>query len=137
MCWNFAVSLYHLHLKMYTNNSLWKKSIRPSSSAPTMLYFSPGNFTKWKQSYYILKVFEGNLKLVCQNATKRTSHLLLTVYFYLLNEMYIQMFECFVITLLKWMSYKNRLLFLYYNISRFYCFKKGLQSVLKTWQVLK
>ena len=35
------------------------------------------------------------------------------------------------------MSYKNRLLFTYYNILRFYCFKKSLQSVLKTWQVLK
>ena len=35
------------------------------------------------------------------------------------------------------MSYKNRLLFAYYNILRFYYFKKSLQSVPKTWQVLK
>ena len=35
------------------------------------------------------------------------------------------------------MSYKNRLLFPYYNILRFYYFKKSLQSVPKTWQVLK
>ena len=35
------------------------------------------------------------------------------------------------------MSYKNRLVFAYYNILTFYCFKKSLQSVLKTWQVLK
>ena len=35
------------------------------------------------------------------------------------------------------MSCKNRLVFTYYNILRFYCFKKSLQSVLKTWQVLK
>ena len=48
-----------------------------------------------------------------------------------------QRFECFVTTLLKWMSYKNRLVFTYFNILRFYCFKKSLQSVLKTWQVLK
>ena len=35
------------------------------------------------------------------------------------------------------MSYKNRLLFAYYNILRFYYFKKSLQSIAKTWQVLK
>ena len=47
------------------------------------------------------------------------------------------MFEYFVTTLLKWMSYKNRFVFAYYNIFRFCCFKKSLESVLKTWQVLK
>ena len=47
------------------------------------------------------------------------------------------MFECFVTTLLKRMSYKNRLVFAYCNILAFYCFKKSLQSVPKTWQVLK
>ena len=35
------------------------------------------------------------------------------------------------------MSYKNRLVFAYYNILRFYYFKKSFQSVPKTWQVLK
>ena len=45
------------------------------------------------------------------------------------------MFECFVITLLKWMKYKNRLTFAYYRIT-FWDFK-SLQSVSKTWQVLK
>ena len=40
------------------------------------------------------------------------------------------MFQCFVITLLKWMKYKNWLTFAYYSI-------KSLQSVSKTWQVLK
>ena len=47
------------------------------------------------------------------------------------------MFECFVTTLLKWISYKNSSVFGYYNILTFYCFKKSLQSVLKIWQVLK
>ena len=40
------------------------------------------------------------------------------------------MFQCFVITLLKWVKYKNRLTFAYYSI-------KSLQSVSKTWQVVK
>ena len=35
------------------------------------------------------------------------------------------------------MSYKTRLVFAYYKIFRFCCFKKTLQSVLKTWQMLK
>ena len=43
-------------------------------------------------------------------------------------------FRCHVII---WMSYENRLVFAYYNILRFYCFKKSLQRVPKTWQVLK
>ena len=37
---NCVVSLFSLHLKMYTNNSLWRKSIWPSSFAPSMLHFS-------------------------------------------------------------------------------------------------
>ena len=45
------------------------------------------------------------------------------------------MFECFVITLLKWMKYKNRLTFAYYSIT--FWDLKSLQSVPKTWQVLK
>ena len=45
----FQVSLFHLHLKIYdNNNSLWRKNIRPSSSAPSTLYFSRGSFTKLK-----------------------------------------------------------------------------------------
>ena len=35
------------------------------------------------------------------------------------------------------MSYKSRLVFAYYNILRFYCLKKSIQRVLKTWLVLK
>ena len=45
------------------------------------------------------------------------------------------MFQCFVIMLLKWMKYKNRLTFEYYSI-RYWDFKR-LQSVPKTWQMLK
>ena len=45
------------------------------------------------------------------------------------------MFQCFVVTLLKWMKYKNRLTFAYYSI-RFWDFK-SLQGVRKTWKVLK
>ena len=44
------------------------------------------------------------------------------------------MFQCFVITLLKWMKYKNRLTFAYYSIA-FWDFKSPKCS--KTWQVLK
>ena len=47
------------------------------------------------------------------------------------------MLECFVTTLSRWRNYKNRLVFVYYNILRFCCFKESLQSVLKSWQVLK
>ena len=46
-----------------------------------------------------------------------------------------QMFQCFVITLLKWMKYKDRLTFAYYSIT-FLDFK-SLQSVSKILQVLK
>ena len=45
------------------------------------------------------------------------------------------MFQCFVITLLKWMKYKNRLAFAYYSIT-FWDFK-SFQSVPTTWQKLK
>ena len=45
------------------------------------------------------------------------------------------MFQCFVITLLKWIKYKNRLTFAYYSIT-FWDFK-SLQSVPTTWQKLK
>ena len=47
-----------------------------------------------------------------------------------------QMFQCFVITLLKWMNkYKNRLTFAYYSITLWDF--KSLQSVSKILQVLK
>ena len=66
-----------------------------------------GKFYQWKVwYYYILKVFEGNLKNVCQKAIK-TIHPP-----HAIN----QMFQCFAITLLKWMKYKNRLTFAYYII---------------------
>ena len=45
------------------------------------------------------------------------------------------MFQCFVIAFLKWMKYKNRLTFAYYS-TKFWDFK-SLQSVSKTWKVLK
>ena len=41
------------HLKMCNQNSLWRKSIRPSSFALNILYFSQGNFTNWKHSITI------------------------------------------------------------------------------------
>ena len=41
------------------------------------------------------------------------------------------MFQCFVITLFKWMKYKNRLTFAYYS-KKFWDFK-SLLSVPKTW----
>ena len=45
------------------------------------------------------------------------------------------MLQCFFITLLKWMKYKNWLTFAYYSIT-FWDFK-SLQGVPRTWQVLK
>ena len=45
------------------------------------------------------------------------------------------MFQCFVITWLKWMRYKYKLTFPYYSIT--FWDLKSLQSVPKTWQVLK
>ena len=47
------VALFHLHLTLYNKNSLWIKSIRPSSFALSILYFSQGNFTNWKHSITI------------------------------------------------------------------------------------
>ena len=46
-----------------------------------------------------------------------------------------QMFQCFVITLRKWMKFENRLTFAYYSVT-FWNFK-SLQSVSETWQMLK
>ena len=65
-------------------------------------------------------------------SNKKPFHSLLTVYFFLLNEMYI---KCSNVSLPC--CYKSRLVFAYYNILRFYCFKKSIQRVLKTWLVLK
>ena len=94
------VALFHLHLTLYNKNSLWIKSIRPSSFALSILYFSQGNFTNWKHSstifYYIVKKQQKSVYPPLP-----------------IN----QMFECFVITLLKWMKYKNRLTFAYYSIN--------------------
>ena len=113
-----SVSLFHLHLKIYNKNLLWRKSIRPSSSSLSILYFSQGNFTNWKHSIAISSyIVKKQLKPVYPPLA--------------IN----QMFECFVITLLKWMKYKNRLTFAYYSIT-FWDFK-SLQSVPKIWQVLK
>ena len=71
-----------------------------------------------------MKVFEGNLKNVCQKAITTNSPFAIH-----------QIFKCFVITLLKWMKYKNRLTFAYYGI--IFLDFKSLQSVPKTLQVLK
>ena len=46
-----------------------------------------------------------------------------------------QMSECFGITLSKWIKYENRLTFIYY--SKIFWDFESLQSVSKTWQVLK
>ena len=66
------------------------------------------------------------MKNVCQKAIKKPSHPLLTIYFPLLNTMYIKCSNV-SFTSLKLISYKYRLMFAYYNILRFYCFKKSLQ----------
>ena len=49
----FPVCLFHLHLKIYYKNSLWRKAIGPSSCALSILYFSQGNLTNWKHSITI------------------------------------------------------------------------------------
>ena len=117
--------LYSICISKYNWNSPWKESIRPFSSALRIWYFSQGNFTNGKHSIiiYILKVFEVNLKNVCQKAIKKPSQHLLAVYFAFLTNV--------------WMFRYHVVKIAYYNILRFYCFKKSLQSVLKTWQVLK
>ena len=79
-----------------------------------------------------MKVFERNLKNVYQKAFLSFLFLLKTI----LTSLAIhQMLQCFGITLLKWMKYKNKLTFAYYSMT-FWDFK-SLQSVPKTWQVLK
>ena len=56
-----SVSLFHLHLKRYKKNSSWRKSIRPSSSAFSILYFVQGNFTNWKHN---IAIFSRYLKVI-------------------------------------------------------------------------
>ena len=70
-------------------------------------------------------MFEGNLKNVCQKAVK-------TNLSSFCSESNVQ---CFVIMLWKWMKFENRLTFIYYSVT-FWNFK-SLQSVSKTWQMLK
>ena len=93
-----------------------------------MIFFS-GTFCKLKaQHYYILKVFEGNLKNVCQKAIKTNSSSFR-------NTSNVPMFHYHVI---KWIKYKNRLTFAYYSITFWdFCNILSLQSVPKTCQVLK
>ena len=117
----YRVSLFHLYLKKYSKNSLWRKSIRPSSSALCKLYFSQKNFINWKHS---ITIFWRNLKVIWKMLVKKQWKP--TRPPYALH----QMFQCFVITLLKWMKYKHRLTFAYYSIT-FWDFK-SLQSVPKT-----
>ena len=78
--------------------------------------FFQGNSTNWKHS---IAIFSRYLKVIRKITQK-------AIY---------QIFQCFVITLLKWTKYKNRLIFAYYSIT-FWDFK-SLQGVLKTWKVLK
>ena len=122
---NCAVSLFHLHLKMYTNsnNSLWRKSIRQSSSAPSKLYFSQGNFTRWKHNITILwRYLKVIWKFFVKSNKKTTPYSPHNVFFSFLTK-WASNVRMFRYTLLKWMNYKNRLVFAYYNILRFYCFK--------------
>ena len=103
---------------------LWRKSIRPPSSAYT-IFFS-GKFYKLNHS---IAIFWGYLKIIRKIFVKKQqkpTHPPLAIH---------QMFQCFVITLLKWMKYKNRLAFSYYSIT-FWDFK-SFQGVPKTWQKLK
>ena len=51
------ISLFYLHLKIYNKNSLWRESIRPSSSALGIWYFSQGDFTNWKHSIIIFSSY--------------------------------------------------------------------------------
>ena len=78
--------------------------------------FFQGNSTNWKHS---IAIFSRYLKVIRKITQK-------AIY---------QIFQCFVITLLKWTKYKNRLIFAYYSIT-FWDFKSP-QGVLKTWKVLK
>ena len=120
------VSLFHLHLKIYNKNSLWRKNIWPSSSAYSILHFFQENVTNWKHSIAIFWRYWKVIRKMFVKKQEKPTHPPLVIH---------QMFECFVITLLKWMKYKNRLTFAYYSIT-FWDFK-SLQSVPTTWQKLK
>ena len=85
---------------------LWRKSIRPPSSAYT-IFFS-GKFYKLNHS---IAIFWGYLKIIRKIFVKKQqkpTHPPLAIH---------QMFQCFVISLLKWMKYKNRLISAYYSIT--------------------
>ena len=102
-----------------------------------LIVFLSGKFHKVKTlSYYTLKVLEGNLKNVCQNAIKKLSHLSSHYIFSFLTNCASNVW-IFRYHVIKMNELKNRLVFAYYNILTFYCLKKSLQNVLKTWQVLK
>ena len=120
------ISLFHLHLRIYNKNSLWKNTIRPSSSALSIPHFSHGNFTIWMYSITILwKCLKVIWKMFVKKQ-KNPTHPPLKLH---------QIFQCFVIMLLKWIKYKNRPTFGYYSIT-FWDFK-SLQNVPKSWQLLK
>ena len=107
------VSLFHLHLKIYNKNSLWRKNIWPSSSAYSILHFFQENVTNWKHSIAIFWRYWKVIRKMFVKKQEKPTHPPLVIH---------QMFECFVITLLKWMKYKNRLTFAYYSIT-FWDFK--------------
>ena len=67
---------------------------------------------------FYLKIFEGNSKNVWHKTNKNHSFSSRNIFCSSLRNVH-QIFECFVITLLKWMKYENRLVFAYYNILRF------------------
>ena len=115
-----------MHLKIYNKNSLWRKNIWPSSSAYSILHFFQENVTNWKHSIAIFWRYWKVIRKMFVKKQEKPTHPPLVIH---------QMFECFVITLLKWMKYKNRLTFAYYSIT-FWDFK-SFQGVPKTWKVLK
>ena len=73
-------------------------------------YCFQGNITNWKHS---IAIFWRYLKVITKMFVKKQQKPTdppLSIH---------QMFKCFVITLLKWMKYKNRSTFAYYSINHF------------------
>ena len=115
----------HLHLKKCNKNSLWRKSIRSFSSAFSKLHFPQGNCTNWKYRITIFwKYFKAIWKKCLSKSNKTNSSSSR-------SASYVPMFCYHVIK----MNYKYRLTFAYCSITSWDL--KSLQSVPKTWQVLK
>ena len=84
---------------------------------------------------FCLKIFEGNSENVYHKTNKNHSFSSRNTFCSSLRNVH-QIFEYFVITLLKWMKYENRLVFAYYNILRFWRSSK-FSKILRSFKTKK